>query len=143
RVMYYFGPLRPLSGTVKLTRGRFYDGTRTEFTTFKNRMTVTSRISVEPGLTVDWVDLKQGQFTTTLGVMRTTWALTRRMAVGALTQYDSAHHTLGTNIRLRWEYIPGSDFFVVYNDNRETDRPGFPALQSRSLVVKLTKLFRR
>ena len=143
RVMYYFGPQRRMSGTLKVTRGRFYDGTRTEFATFKNRITITSQISIEPGLTVDWVELPSGRFTTTLGVARLTWALTPRMVFGALTQYDSTTHALGTNIRFRWEYTPGSDLFIVYNDNRETGHRSAPILQSRSLVVKLTRMFRR
>lgn len=143
RIMYYFGATRRVSGALKVTRGRFYDGTRTEFTTFKNKVAITSQLSIEPGLTVDWVDLPQGRFTTTLASARTNLALTPRMVVSALTQYGSTTHALGTNLRFRWEYTPGSDFFVVYNDNRDILRPGvLTTLQSRSLVMKLTRLFR-
>jgi hypothetical protein len=64
------------------------------------------------------------------------------MAVSALTQYVSGTHALGTNVRFRWEYTPGSDLFIVYTDDRDTLASGFPALQDRSFVVKLTRLFR-
>ena len=37
---------------------------------------------------------------------------------------------------------PGSDFFVVYTDGRQTNVSGFPLLQTRTFAVKLTKLFR-
>ena len=51
--------------------------------------------------------------------------------------------TVSTNARFRWEYQPGSELFVVYSDGRNTRTPGFPPpLQNRSLVVKVTKLFR-
>ena len=142
RMMYYFGPQRKVSGTLKLTRGSFYDGTRTEFTTFKNRVAVTSRLSVEPGLTVDWIDLPEGRFTTLLGSARTNFSLTPRTTMTALMQYVSTTRALSTNIRFRWEYTPGSDFYVVYNDNRASLLPGVPSLQSRSFVMKLTRLFR-
>ena len=142
RAMYFFGPQRKISGTLKVTRGSFYDGTRTEFTTFKNRVAVTSQLSVEPGLTVDWIDLPGGRFTTLLGSARTNFSITPRMTVAALMQYVSTNRALSTNVRFRWEYTPGSDFYIVYNDNRDLLHPGLPTLQSRSFVVKLTRLFR-
>ena len=143
RVGYYFGPQRAFASTiVKLTRGSFYNGDRTELTVFKSRVALSPRLGVEPGLTINWVDLPYGQFTTSLASARVTLALTPRMVVGALTQYVSTTHGVGTNVRFRWEYTPGSDLFVVFNDNRDSLSPGFPALQSRSLVVKVTRLFR-
>ena len=36
----------------------------------------------------------------------------------------------------------GSEVFVVYSDGRNTIGAGFPELDNRSFVVKLTKLFR-
>ncbi|HSF19370.1 MAG TPA: hypothetical protein VLK65_27850 [Vicinamibacteria bacterium] len=58
--------------------------------------------------------------------------------------------TLETNVRFRWEYRPGSDIFVVYTDGRDTmdpldaalERGWYAPLLTRSLVVKLTRLFR-
>ncbi|MEE2638271.1 MAG: hypothetical protein VYE68_13695 [Acidobacteriota bacterium] len=50
---------------------------------------------------------------------------------------------MSTNVRLRWEYQPGSEFFVVYNDQRDTEfGDRFPLLQNRAFVVKLTRQFR-
>ena len=142
RFMYWFGPQREASGIVRLVRGSFYNGTRTEVSAFRSRIEITPQISIEPGLTVDWVDLPEGKFATTLMSARTTYTLTPRIAVGALMQYVSTTHALGTNIRFRWEFIPGSDFYIVYTDDRDTRHAGFPTLQSRGLVVKLTRLFR-
>lgn len=142
RFLYYFGPQRPSSGIVKVLRGSFYNGTRTEITTTRGRIEITPEISVEPGVTLDLVDLPEGSFTNTLVSARTTYTLTPRTLISALTQYNSISHTLGTNFRFRWEYTPGSDLFVVYNDNRDTRHVGFPMLQSRSFVVKFTHLFR-
>jgi hypothetical protein len=49
---------------------------------------------------------------------------------------------LSSNLRFRWEYQAGSDLFVVYNDGRDTRLSGFPPLQSRSFVIKATRLLR-
>ena len=65
-----------------------------------------------------------------------------RMFVTALFQYDSESRGLAANVRLRWEYTPGSELFVVYNEQRDTLTEGFPGLNNRALIVKVTRLFR-
>jgi hypothetical protein len=45
-------------------------------------------------------------------------------------------------VRLRWEYHPGSELFVVYNDGRDTTPTGFPHLQNRALILKINRLVR-
>ena len=64
------------------------------------------------------------------------------MFFGGLVQYNSLGRSLSTNLRLRWEYQPGSELFVVYNDQRDTALRGTPLLQNRAFVVKFTRLFR-
>ena len=49
--------------------------------------------------------------------------------------------SLSASVRLRWEYEPGSDLFVVYSEGRE-DLSFDPFLANRTLAVKFTKLFR-
>ncbi len=91
---------------------------------------------------VNWINLPQGDFTTELIATRTTYTLTPRMFVAALLQYNSGADSFGTNVRFRWEYLPGSELFVVYTDERDTLSPRYPALENRAFVVKLTRLFR-
>jgi hypothetical protein len=45
-------------------------------------------------------------------------------------------------VRLRWEYQPGSELFIVFNEERDTLAPRFPRLQNRALIVKINQLFR-
>ena len=35
----------------------------------------------------------------------------------AFTQYDNSSRQLGTDIRIRWSFRPGGDFFLTYNHN--------------------------
>ena len=64
------------------------------------------------------------------------------MFFSALVQYSSTDRSFSSNIRYRWEYRPGSDFFVVYTDDRDTLGRGYPTLKNRAFVLKFTRLFR-
>ena len=148
RVGYNFGSQRRVSGNVVVEHGTFYDGTKTTLGVGGGgfgvgRVELTPQLSLEPGLSLNWVDLPQGRFNTTLVTTRTTYTMTPLMFVSALVQYNSSNSTLSTNLRLRWEYQPGSELFVVYNEGRDTLSPRrFPELEARSFVVKVNRLFR-
>ena len=74
---------------------------------------------------------------------RATYTLTPLTFVSALVQYNSSNDALSTNVRLRWEYHPGSELFVVYNEQRDTLVPSrFAPLENRTFIVKLNRLFR-
>jgi Domain of unknown function (DUF5916)/Carbohydrate family 9 binding domain-like len=140
RSEYYLGPER-VSGRVSGSRGSFYGGTRSEIE-FNGRVDMTSQFSLEPRVTLDWIGLPVGRFTTRLVGSRVNFTMSTRMAFSALVQYNSSNAALSSNLRFRWEYQPGSDLFVVYSDGRDTVGTGFPKLQNRSFVVKATRLFR-
>ena len=75
-----------------------------------------------------------------------TYTLSPRTFVGALVQYNSGSETVSTKVRLRWEYEPGSDLFVVYSEGRDTETVLDPRrtsrLQNRGLAIKMTRLWR-
>jgi hypothetical protein len=139
---YTIGPQRKVNGTVSAGGGEFFDGTRTEVG-YRGRIEVTSRLGVEPGISFNWVDLAEGSFVAKLLTARVTYNLSPRSALMALVQYNSEGNVLGANVRFRWEFRPGSDMFVVYNEGRDTTLGVNRAeLSSRSFVVKVTRLFR-
>jgi hypothetical protein len=140
RGAYNFGRQRPLSGNVTAQYGTFYTGHLTATTLSSGRVNVSNQISVEPSLSLNWVDLAQGSFVTRLVGSRVTYTMTPQMFTSALVQYNSSTHSVSANVRLRWEYQPGSEFFVVYNDQRDTLAPGFPDTTNRALIVKLNRL---
>jgi hypothetical protein len=140
-VSYELGPQRKVAGSLDFSRGTFYSGDRTA-AGYTGRLELSSRLSIEPRLSVNWVDLPEGSFTTRLVSARTTFTISPRMFVGALLQYNSSNNALNSNLRFRWEYQPGSDLFVVFTEGRDTRAPGYPGLQNRGFVVKYTRLFR-
>ncbi len=141
RFVYRIGPQRPVPGELLVRTGSFFGGDRDEIA-YTGRVEVSPKFSIEPSFGFNWVHLPQGNFRTDLVSTRFNWTLSPRMAVMTFVQYNSSSDSLSTSVRLRWEYEPGSDFFVVYTDGRQTDVSGFPLLQSRTFAVKLTKLFR-
>ncbi len=64
------------------------------------------------------------------------------MFFSGLVQYNSSSESLSSNLRLRWEYQPGSELFVVYSEGRDTEVRSFPGLENRAFVVKFNRLFR-
>ena len=136
---YSFGRQRSVSGTVSFEAGSFYNGNRQIWSVSGARFNVGPRFSTEPTASVNRVTLKQGAFTTTLLGSRVTFTMTPMMFVSTLLQYNSAARNVSVNARLRWEYILGSELFVVYNDQRDTAGAGF---QNRSLVVKINRMLR-
>jgi hypothetical protein len=98
------------------------------------------RLSLETTYSVNHVSVPQGAFTATLAGSRVTYTMTPQMFLSALLQYNSSTSTMGTSARLRWEYRPGSELFVVYNDERNPLNT--PALRNRALIVKVNRLFR-
>ena len=141
RASYRLGSQRRLTGGLRAQHGSFFSGDRTSVG-FNGRLEPTRQLSVEPGVSFNWIDLPEGRFTTELVTARTTFTMTPSMFVSALLQYNSSNNSLSTNLRLRWEFQPGSELFVVYNEQRDTLAPSVPDLDNRALVVKITRLFR-
>ncbi len=142
RVSMTFGQQRPMSGNVAVERSQFYGGHRWSYGYSRGRINIHPQLSIEPGVSMNHVSTPFGDFTTQLVTSRVTYTATPLMFVSGLVQYNDSQGVLSTNVRLRWEYQPGSELFVVYSDGRTTTSAGFPALQNRSLVVKLNRLFR-
>ena len=142
---FTFGQQRRLSGRVSVQHGSFFSGDRTTVGFSQGRVELTPQFSLEPSYSYNRVDLPEGLFATHLVRTRTTFTMTPLMFVSALVQYNSSSNSLSTNLRLRWEYSPGSELFVVYNEDRDTDplMPNrFSELRNRAVVIKVNRLFR-
>ena len=142
---YSPGAQRRLNGTFTVRAGDYFNGTIRSVGFSRGRMEVTERLSLEPSVSVNWIDSPQGAFRTDLLVSRVNFSFTPRMFFSGLIQYNSSTNTVSNNLRLRWEYQPGSELFVVYTEDRLTDplRPDrFSELRNRGFVVKVNRLFR-
>jgi TolB-like protein len=142
---YQLGAQRRTSGSFSVQRGAFFSGDITAVGFTRGRLVLTPQLSVEPGISINWVDLPEGSFTTNLVTTRVNYTFTPRMFFSGLLQYNSSNDTLTSNLRLRWEYQPGSELFVVYTEDRDTatlDPRRFSQTRNHGFVVKFNKLFR-
>ncbi|HUP38751.1 MAG TPA: DUF5916 domain-containing protein [Vicinamibacterales bacterium] len=139
---YELGTQRPLSGEVAFESGGFYGGRRHTIGISQGLFEPLPNFVIEPGISINWVDIPQGRFIAKVLTGRVIYMFDPRTFVSALIQYNSEDGTMAVNARLRWEYRPGSDLFVVFSDGRSTLERGSPKLQNRALTIKLTRFFR-
>ena len=142
---YQLGRQRRVNGQVSLLRGGYFTGNITTVGFRQGRIAVLPQMSIEPSISINWIDTPQGSFRTDLVVTRINYAFNPRMFLGGLVQYNSAFNTVSTNLRLRWEYSPGSELFVVYTEDRDSTplRPDrVTELRNRGFVIKFNRLFR-
>ena len=142
---YSLGAQRRFSGTFTARVGEYFSGDIKTIGISRGRLALTQQFSLEPSVSFNWIDTPQGSFRTDLVVSRVNYSFTPRMFFSGLIQYNSSTDTISNNLRLRWEYSPGSELFVVYTEDRDTDplRPDrFSELRNRGFVVKVNRLFR-
>ena len=144
---YTFGAQRRASGTVRLRAGEYYDGTIRSVSVGGTRVSFNRHLSVEPTFSIARVERPAASFTTRIARTRVDYGFTPLMFLSALVQYSSADRAVGSNVRYRWEYAPGSELFLVYTDERGLDDPLAPStlvrgLRNRAFVVKVNRLLR-
>ena len=145
QMSYRFGQHRKASGSLSFRAGSFWSGDIKVVEFNQGRVAVFEQFSIEPSVSVNWVNLPEGSFRTELIRTRFSYTFSPRMFFSGLVQYNSSGEALSSNLRLRWEYTPGSELFIVYTDDHNTDPftpDRFSELRSRGLAVKFTRLFR-
>ena len=127
---------RRFFGNAGFRVGGFYDGDKKEVT-----LGAGLRYSAAFQASVDWsrniVDFAGGGFTTDLIALRADAAFSAKMFLQGLLQYNTASETISTNVRYRMIHHPLSDFYVVYNEVRDTTGDGDT---QRVFSVKITHL---
>ena len=101
----------------------------------------TSKLSTEVQYRRNDVRLKQGEFEVNLGTVRVDYAMSPRMTMRSLVQYNSSTSEFNTSVRFNYIYRPGSDLYVVYNDVRLPNSAEIP--RDRQLLIKLSYLLAR
>jgi hypothetical protein len=142
RTTYSLGQQRPISGRIAVGYGTLYEGTRTE-ASYSGRVAIVPQFALEPSITLNWVDLPYGKFDAQLLNSRFIFTPSPRMILSSLVQYNVSGDTISSSVRLRWEYRPGSELFLVYSDGRNLlDAQTPTGLLNRSFAVKVTRLLR-
>jgi hypothetical protein len=137
---------RPFFLMLMTEAGQFYDGWR-----FSIRLQPTWNISkhFELGGTygfdhVNFTDRNLRMTNHILGV-KTLYMLNTKLSVNAFIQYNTAEHSIASNLRLRYNPKEGNDFYIVFNEGRNTNLtreiPNLPVYSSRAVMAKYTYTF--
>jgi hypothetical protein len=131
---------RPVFVGVRGGYEQFYGGRRLELSGDLT-LAANANLSVTGGLTHNHVDTPFGVLDADVGSLRISLAASTKLFANALIQYNSLDNNLSANIRLNYIYRPGSDFFLVFTEERGS-ATSLSRFQNRGLVAKLTYLSR-
>jgi hypothetical protein len=115
------GRIRSLGGVVSLRTG--------------------SHLALSLGYTRNRAEMPSGSLDADLGTLRLAWAFSTRLVVNAFVQYNRVERQVLANLRLGFIHHPGSDLYLVVNEERGGD-DSLWRFARRGLAVKLTYLAR-
>ena len=133
---------RPVSVEGQFLSGEFYDGHRTSGNVtlrFRPNRFLRSETTAE----ISDVTLSAGDFESRTYRQRLALALTPKVIANVYLQYNDLSQVASLNCRFNWNYRPGSDIFLVYNET--WDGPGISTLdrKDKQLILKFTYLYQR
>jgi hypothetical protein len=140
RQLSFFGATsqgRPLVLTVQGDLFRTFGGSVSSLSTGA-MVAHNAHAALSLGYTRNAVDLAAGSFTAHLASLRVDYAFSTRLIAHAFVQYNGLERKVLTNLRLNFIHRPGSDLYLVLNDEQGPGaRPS-----SRAVAAKLTYLMR-
>jgi Domain of unknown function (DUF5916) len=131
---------RPVMVSLSAERSDSFGG-RLDTRGARARVSPGSHLNLELAFTHNRVRLPAGSFTADVSSLRLLYAFTTRLFASALVQHNRLERRLVTNLRLGFIHRPGSDLFVVFNEDRG-DGVSLRPVANRGLAVKLTYLTR-
>ena len=129
---------KPLSGMLAVNIGDFYDGSIVGFGLGAN-IKLGSRLTLYLQSSRNDVKLSNGSFTTTLIATRILYTFSPKLFAKAFVQWNSDKNIVVANFLVNFIHTPGSDLFLVYNEEVATG--GRATTNNRTLMLKFTYLF--
>jgi hypothetical protein len=132
---------RPIAVNGSVQRYGFFSGDRTDYTVGLN-LRPGAYFSANASYSINEIDLDEGDFIVRVFSMRGSVQFTPDLSWDNTVQWDNRSDEFGLNSRVRWEFRPGQEFFVVYNEGFaiEDDFGGFDSVRQR-LTIKLGLAF--
>jgi hypothetical protein len=124
----------PVSLSGRYGIGDFYDGHKRSYQ-LGPQVRLHARFNTGLTWTRNVISLRRGTYTTDLLTGRVNYSFSTRMFLNALLQYNTDAQQWSSNVRFNVIHRPLSDFFLVYNDRRDSTSG---ALIDRAVVAKIT-----
>jgi len=131
---------KPLALELNVNAGDFYSGKLTAlgggFTLRPN-----ANFSVETKYFRNNINLPipRGEYATNLAIARLVYSFTPRLFAKVFVQYNDDDDSFNTNFLLNWIHRPGSNFYLVYNDQEDVAGAKWRG-KNRSLLAKFNYL---
>jgi hypothetical protein len=127
----YQGPTnRRLSYKVSYDSGGFYTGSSDQLDaslSWRQSAHLTTGLEFRQY----WVRLAEGDFSTSLAILRFNYFFSSKIALTNFIQYDTDTRNMGLQSRLRWIISPGREIYLVFNHEwQENPFDRFEALRS-------------
>jgi hypothetical protein len=126
----------PVAFNGRYSIGDFYDGYRRAYEV-GTTVRANEHFNVSGNLSFNDIMLSQGSYTTTLLTGRVNYFFNTKVFLNTLLQYNTDARQWSSNMRLNIIHRPLSDFFLVYNERRDS-RSG--NLINRAVIAKVTYL---
>ena len=126
-----------VSGNAEVEWGEFWNGRKTSFRVGLS-LKPNYRLNVDFDYSHNRIKLPDGRFTTDLVGLQVLYAFNSNAFLNGLFQYNADRRQVSSNIRFNVIHHPLSDFFLVYNDLRDSQTG---QVLERAVILKLTNLF--
>jgi hypothetical protein len=128
-----------------MSTGNFYDGRSSEISAGL-RVRRSPHLLASLDLVHSQIALRDVSFSAQTVRLRTDYAVGPRLNTTLFAQWDNESNRASINARLRWTVVPGSDLYVVWNSNWDTEFPErvrWQRPQRGGVVAKYVYFFRR
>ena len=127
---------RMIGGQLQVELGEFYNGTRRGFLIDAN-IRPTAQISVEPFIEFNRITLPGEEFDANAFGGRVNYSFSTTLFTKLFAQWSTDRDVISANILVNYIYRPGSDFYLVFNQNYDT-RDGGAELLDWAILGKMT-----
>jgi hypothetical protein len=128
------------------TAGTFYDGTQLTLGASPS-WNVGSTLQLGLKYTYNYLNFSNRKQSFNGGItgIKALVMLNTKLSLSAFIQYNTAENSVLTNFRFRYNPREGNDFYIVFNEGRNTFRdiedPRLPLFNNRSVLLKYTYTF--
>ena len=133
--------------TFYTSAGNFYDGWKWSFYMIPN-LKIGTDFDIGVYYRIDVVNFPECamEFTNHIVRLNGLMTLTTKTSLSDFVQYNTAINNVIGNIRFRYNTCDGNDFYIVYDEDLNTDRtrltPMLPFSTARTVLLKYTYTFK-
>ena len=144
-LMFITSPGKPYFIVSTITAGQFYNG-KIQSIEFMPTFNLSSSLELGGAYVFNHLNVADTKDIIHVIRVKALYMFDTKLSLSSLIQYNSTENSILANIRLRYNPREGTDLYLVYNDDINTDRYAFepilPVHNEHLLILKYTYTFR-